>query len=199
MHAYASFRERPLLRPRSYPLAAQGLMVVLGSLLVALTARVEVEIGIGPVPITGQTFGVLLIGATYGSALAVATLAAYLLEGAVGLPVFAGGASGVAYLNGPTGGYLFGFAAAAYIVGMLAERGWTRSIPRTLLAMVIGNVIIYVLGVARLQDFVGWEHVWQFGVRDFLPGDVVKILLAAGVLPGAWWIRDRIGGLSSRA
>ncbi|MDA1061687.1 MAG: biotin transporter BioY [Chloroflexi bacterium] len=173
-------------------------MVVVGSLLVALTARVEVEIGIGPVPITGQTFGVLLIGATYGSTLGIATLTAYLIEGAVGLPVFAGGGSGVATLNGPTGGYLFGFAVTAYLVGKLAERGWTRSIPLTLLAMVIGNLVIYALGVARLQDFVGWEHVWSAGVRNFLPGDIVKILLAAGVLPGAWWIRERIGGLSSR-
>ena len=174
-----------------------GVAVVAGSLLVALSAQVEIELRLSPVPITGQTFAVLLIGAAYGSRLGAATLGAYLLEGGAGMPVFAGGASGIAVLNGTNGGYLFGFVFAAFIVGYLAEHGWGRNPYTTALAMVIGNIVIYALGVTRLQDFVGWNNVWEFGVRDFLPGDAIKVLLAAGVLPGAWWLRERLGALGA--
>ena len=169
--------------PRSWQgLAYAAVAVVAGSLLVALSAQPEIELRLSPVPITGQTFAVLLIGAAYGSRLGAATLGAYLIEGASGMPVFAGGASGMAALNGPTGGYLFGFVFAAFLVGYLAEHGWSRNPTTTALAMVIGNIVIYAMGITRLQDFVGWERVWEFGVRDFLPGDAIKILLAAGVL-----------------
>ena len=179
-------------------LALATAAIIVGSLLVALTAQLEVELRVSPVPITGQTFAVLLVGAAYGSRLGAATLGAYLLEGVAGLPVFAGGGSGWAAIDGPTGGYLLGFVAAAFAVGWLAERGWDRNPLTTALAMVLGNVIIYAVGVTQLQNFVGWENVWRFGVRDFLAGDAVKILLAAGVLPGAWWLRQRLGGLAGR-
>ena len=181
-----------------YPLAAAVVAIVAGTLLLALTAQLEVDLRVGPVPITGQTFGVLLIGAGFGSRLGAATVAAYLAEGAAGMPVFAGGAHGTAVLSGATGGYLFGFVAAAFVIGLLVEHGWGRNVYTTALAMVVGNIVIYALGVARLQDFVGWGSVWKFGVRDFLPGDAIKILLAAGVLPGAWWLRRYLGGLAAR-
>ncbi len=179
-------------------LAYASVAIVAGSLLVALSAQPEIELRFSPVPISGQTFAVLLVGAAYGSRLGAATLGAYLIEGGAGMPVFSGGASGMAVLNGPTGGYLFGFVFAAFVVGYLAEHGWGRNPVTTALAMVIGNIVIYALGVTRLQDFVGWEHIWEFGVRDFLPGDTIKILLAAGVLPGAWWLRERLGALAGR-
>ena len=179
-------------------LALAATAIVAGSLLVALSAQFEVELPVSPVPITGQTFAVLLVGAAYGSRLGAATLGAYLLEGVGGMPVFAGGGSGWAAIDGPTGGYLLGFVAAAFAVGWLAERGWDRNPLTTAVAMVLGNVIIYAAGVTQLQNFVGWENVWRFGVRDFLAGDSVKILLAAGVLPGAWWLLRRLGGLAGR-
>ena len=98
-------------------------------------------------------------------------------------------------MEGPTGGYLLGFVAAAVLVGWLAERGWDRSVFTTAAAMLLGNVIIYLCGVAWLEHFVGVDRVWDLGVRPFLPGDAVKILLAAGVLPGAWWLRSRLASL----
>lgn len=176
-------------------LALASVAVLAGSLLVALSAQIEIELRLSPVPITGQTFAVLLVGAAYGSRLGATTISAYLMEGAAGMPVFAGGSSGIAVLNGPTGGYLFGFVFAAFLVGYLAEHGWARNPHMTALAMLIGNIIIYTAGITRLQDFVGWEQTWEFGVRDFLPGDAIKILLAAGVLPGAWWLRLRLSHL----
>ena len=174
-------------------------LIIAGSLLTAFTAQIEISLPVSPVPITGQTFAVLLIGAAYGSRLGAATLGAYMLEGVAGMPVFAGGTSGWAVIDGPTGGYIVGFVLAAAAVGWLAEHGWSRSVFTVGAAMVIGNVVIYAIGVTQLQHFVGWDNVWRFGVKDFIPGDIVKALLASGVLPGAWWLRERMGGLAGRA
>ena len=147
-------------------LAYAAVAIALGSLLVALSAQIEMELRFSPVPITGQTFAVLLIGASFGSRLGAITMLAYLGEGMAGLPVFAGGSHGLAVMSGPTAGYLYGFVFAAFIVGYLAEYGWDKNPYTTALAMVIGNVVIYALGVLQLQDFVGWGKVWEFGVRD---------------------------------
>ncbi|MPZ98648.1 MAG: biotin transporter BioY [Dehalococcoidia bacterium] len=163
-----------------------------GSLVIALSAQVSIGLPVGPVPLTGQTLGVLLVGAALGSRLGMAAVAVYLAEGIAGLPVFANGAAGWAYFTGPTGGYLLGFVPAAFVVGRLAERGWDRDVPRTVAAMLLGNVVIYVVGAAHLQSFVGWSSTWSSGVEPFLIGDVVKVLVAAGALPGAWWLRRRL-------
>src|SRR5215217_8848673 len=138
-------------RPRSWLFDAA--LVVIFSAFVALTAQVEIPLR--PVPITLQTLGVLFTGAVLGSRRGAVALLLYLAEGAVGLPVFAGGASGVAYMLGPTGGYLVGFVPAAGVVGLLAGRDWDRRLVWTVLAMVVGNIVIYVMGVARLGDFLG--------------------------------------------
>lgn len=161
-------------------------LVTAGSLLVALCAQIRIPLPFTPVPITGQTFGVLLIGAALGATRGALSLALYLLEGAAGLPFFAGGAAGAGHLIGPTGGYLVGFVVAAWITGWLAERGWDRDVRKAIVAMTVGNLVIYLLGVLWLARFVGWEAAFVKGVLPFLPGDALKIGLAAAALPGTW-------------
>ena len=159
-------------------------LVVFGSLLLALSAQFKIPLY--PVPVTGQTLIVLLIGMTYGPRLGGITMAAYLFEGALGLPVFAGGAAGVAVLIGPTGGYLFGFLLASVSMGYLAERGMGRSVFSTIAAMVIGNFVIYLCGVLWLINFIGFGQAIAAGVLPFLYGDALKLVVAAGIMPLAW-------------
>jgi len=173
---------RPAEKQRA--LVYDVLLVLFGTLIVALSARIEVPFY--PVPFTAQTFAVLFIGALYGRVRGGATLLAYLLEGAAGLPVFAGGGAGLPYLLGPTGGYLVGFMVAAFVVGMLAERGWDRRFWTTILAMVIGNLIIYLLGVTYLSTLFGLQAAIAGGLLPFLLGDALKIALAAVLLPLGW-------------
>ena len=168
-------------------LAKSGLLAVVGSLLLYASAKVQVPFY--PVPITMQTFAVLVIGMAYGPRLGGATVAFYLLQGALGLPIFAGTPEkglGLAYLMGPTGGYLLGFLVAAVAVGWLAERGWDRGVVKTLAAMTLGTGIILGLGVLYLTALIGAEKAIQFGLVPFLWGAVFKIGLAAAVLPLAW-------------
>ncbi|MCX2728035.1 biotin transporter BioY [Thermomicrobium sp. 4228-Ro] len=188
-----------LTMPRSWRananarLLTSAALVVAGSVLTALAAHVSIPLPFTPVPITGQTFAVLLVGAALGSRRGAASMALYLAEGLAGLPVFAGGKAGLAVLLGPTGGYLIGFIAAAFVTGWLAERGWDRRPLTTALAMVLGNLVIYLFGVSWLAVFVGISKAPLLGMIPFLPGDLLKILLATAALPGAWWIVQRSG------
>ena len=159
-------------------------LVVFGSLLLAVSAQFKIPLY--PVPVTGQTLVVLLIGMTYGPRLGGITVAAYLFEGAVGLPVFAGGAAGVAVLMGPTAGYLLGFLLAAIAMGYLAERGMGRTVVSTIAAMVIGNCAIYLCGAVWLTNFIGFGQAIVAGVLPFLYGDALKLVVAAGLMPWAW-------------
>jgi biotin transport system substrate-specific component len=165
-------------------------LLVLFSAFIALTAQVEIPLW--PVPLTLQTLGVLFTGAVLGSRRGALALLLYLTEGALGLPVFAGGASGVGYMLGPTGGYLVGFVVAAGVVGWLAQRGWDRRLVWAAVAMVIGNVIIYVCGVAWLAVFLGdlWGALVK-GMLLFVVGDLIKIAVAALTLPGGWKLARR--------
>lgn len=165
-------------------LRRDAILILAGSLLLALTAQVAIPMW--PVPITGQTFGVLLVGALLGSRRGALSVLTYLAEGFIGLPVFAGGAAGIARLLGPTGGYLLGFVVAAFVVGWLSERGWDRRALTTAAAMVVGNFVIYSFGASWLTSFVGWERALAVGVVPFLIGDAVKIGLAALALPFGW-------------
>lgn len=167
-------------------LLRDALLVVVSSMLVALSAQIRIDLPFTPVPITGQTFGVLLAGAVLGASRGALSLALYLAEGAMGLPVFAGGAAGVHYLVGPTGGYLVGFVLAAGAVGWLAERGWDRRLGTAILAMLVGNMIIYLVGLPWLARFVGSQAAVVKGLLPFIPGDILKLLLAASALPSAW-------------
>lgn len=160
-----------------------ALLAVAGSLLIAVCAHIKVPMW--PVPVTMQTFAILLIGFVYGSRLGTATVALYLAEGAMGLPVFTGG-GGVAHFVGPTGGYLAGFLPAVALTGWLAETNWSRSIPLTLLGMILGSAVITLFGFVWLAALLGAEKAFLAGVAPFLVGDAVKAALAAVLLPMAW-------------
>ncbi|MGH8004488.1 MAG: biotin transporter BioY [Limisphaerales bacterium] len=161
-------------------------LVLGGSFLIALSAQIAIPLPFSPVPITGQTFAVLVVAMLLGRWRGSAAVFAYLAEGILGLPVFAGGVAGAAKILGPTGGYLVSFLPAAYLVGYLAEKGWDRKISTTFLAMILGNVIIFGFGALWLARFVGLDKAFSLGVLPFLAGDVVKIGLATIALPGAW-------------
>ncbi len=170
--------------------ARNVLLALVGTL--ALTVSAKTQIPFWPVPMTMQTFVVLVIGMAYGTRLGVATVALYLLEGALGLPVFAGTPEkgvGLAYMMGPTGGYLLGFVAAAWLSGSLAERGFDRSPFKTLVAMSLGHALIFVFGVAWLAQLIGFEKAFMVGVVPFWAATIVKTLLGVVTLPVAWkWI-----------
>ncbi|HEY3530998.1 MAG TPA: biotin transporter BioY [Nocardioides sp.] len=187
-----------LVRPsnRVAALVADAVLVAAGVALIALSAQVSINLPHTPVPITGQTFGALLVGGAYGARRGFVTFATYLVVGGLGYGVFAGHSSGwdVLRFSSATGGYLVGMLVAAGLVGWLADRGWDRKPWRSLPTMVLGNVVIYAFGATWLAHAlgVGAQDAWDLGVKDFLVGDALKILLAAGLLPGAWWVVDKI-------
>ena len=163
-------------------------LVIGGALLLTLSAKLKIPLG--AVPITMQTFVVLVLGMVYGRRMAAATLVLYLVAGAGGLPVFAGTPEkgiGIAYMFGPTGGYLLGFALATIVCGWLAEHGWDRTMLRTAGAMLIGNAVIYLPGLLWLGFIVGWDKpILAWGLTPFLLGDLLKLALAALVMPACW-------------
>lgn len=179
------WRDRTLLR--------NVVLIIAGSLLLTLSAKIKVPFY--PVPMTMQTLAVMLIGFTFGWRMAGATVLFYLAQGALGLPVFAGTPEkgiGMAYMVGPTGGYLLGFVLAAVLCGWLAERGWDRNPWRLVVAMILANGVIYALGVAWLGSVVGWDKpVLAWGMIPFLYGDLLKIVLGAGLLTAGWKLLDR--------
>lgn len=167
-------------------------LVIAFSLLTALAAQVAIPLPGTVVPITGQTFAVLLTGALLGSRLGALAMFAYLIEGASGLPFFAAGGSGIGWLLGPTGGYLLSYPVAAFVVGLLSERGWDRRVLTAAAAMAIGSVVILLGGWAWLARFMAPAAAFNAGVAPFLIGDVVKIALAAAVLPTGWAVLRKI-------
>lgn len=169
------------LNPHSRSLLWQVGAVILGTLFLAVSSHVEVPMV--PVPVTMQTFAVALVGALYGWRLGGITIMAWLIEGAAGLPVLAGGASGILHFVGPTGGYLFAFPIAAMAMGWLAEKGWTGNrVGLAFLGMLISNALCLVIGAAWLAVLIGVEQAIMAGVVPFLIGAVLKSALAAMVL-----------------
>ncbi len=166
-------------------------LVIVFSLLTAACAQFAIHIG--PIPITGQTFAVLLTGALLGSRLGAAAIIAYLIEGAVGLPFFAGGTGGLMRFMGPTGGYLVAFPAAAFITGAFAEQGWDKKYPTALAAMAIGSTVVFLGGWAWYSIVTNTPPIMAFklAVLPFLPGDVIKVSVAAAVLPTGWALLKR--------
>lgn len=166
--------------------------LVLGfSLLMALSAQIVIPIG--PVPITGQTFVVLLTGALLGSRLGAITMIVYLIEGASGLPFFYGGSGGLAHLFGQTGGYLVAFPAAAFITGAFAEHDWDWRFPTAVAAMAIGSIVIMLSGWTwySIVTNTSMAVVFKISVLPLIPGDIIKILLAAAALPAGWALLQR--------
>jgi biotin transport system substrate-specific component len=166
-------------------------LVIGFSLLTALSAQIVIPIG--PVPITGQTFAVLLTGALLGSRLGAITMIVYLLEGAIGLPFFSGAHGGLLHLMGPTGGYLVAFPAGAFITGAFAEHGWDRKFLTAAAAMAIGSIVIMISGWLWFSLVMKTSPaITLFAtVLKFIPGDIIKICLAAAVLPSGWKLLKR--------
>jgi biotin transport system substrate-specific component len=136
-----------------------------------------------PVPFTGQTLGILLSAGVLGRKKGMLAVLSYILLGTIGMPFFAGGDFGLARLAGPTGGYLIGFVAAAFVVGMMKDKGLACSFKTAVLVMAAGNVVIYIFGIIWLSNFTGWENVLSAGVYPFIPGDMIKLSVAAGLIP----------------
>lgn len=170
------------------PTARNIALIAIGTLLLTFSAKIQIPFY--PVPMTMQTFIVLAFAMGCGWKLGGLTVMSYLMLGAMGLPVFAGTPEkgiGIAYMLGPTGGYLLGFVLAAACAGYLAERGWDRKLSTTFLAMLVGNVIIYVPGLLWLGSVAGWDKpILAWGLTPFLLGDLLKVVLAMVALPTAW-------------
>lgn len=167
-------------------------LTLLGSLALAASAKLQVPFY--PVPMTMQSLVVLLLGMAFGWRLGAATVLLYLLEGAFGLPVFAGTPEkgiGIAYMMGPTGGYLIGFVAAAALTGWLAERGWDRSLWRSAVALSLGHAVLFLSGLAWLAVYVGWPRAVEFGLMPFLAGTVVKTALGVALVRAGWAMLGR--------
>ena len=179
--------------PRS-GLLADVLLVLGGSVFVALAAQVSFDLPFTPVPITGQTFAVVLVGAALGALLGLASLGLYLFVGALGAPVYAEGSHGWGVLTGPTGGYIVGFVLAAALIGALAQQRWDRRFASAVTAMLSGNVLIYLVGLPWLavDQGLGFEDTLEAGLYPFVVGDLLKLYLAAALLPGAWRLVERM-------
>jgi biotin transport system substrate-specific component len=175
---------------------AEVVLVVLGAALVALAAQVVIPLPFTPVPITGQTFAVVLVGGALGAVRGALSLSLYLVVGMVGVPVYSDGGSGWDVVSGATGGYLVGFLLAAALTGLLAERRWDRRLSSSIAAMLTGNVVIYLVGVpwlARTAD-LALEEALEQGLYPFVVGDLLKLYLAGALLPMAWKLVERTRG-----
>ncbi len=174
-------------------LLGDAVRVIAFSFLITLFARISIHFGDNPVPITGQTLAVLLTGAVLGARLGLLATLAYMCQGMAGMHVFAGGAFGLVWQLS-SGGYIIGFAAAAFLVGFVVERGWNKGAP-LLVAMLLGNVMLYIPGLLQLGFFVPWEKVLPWGLYPFIPGDLAKLYVASLLVPAGYWalMRYRLG------
>ena len=174
-------------------LLGDAVRIIAFSFLITIFARISILFGDNPVPITGQTLAVLLTGAALGARLGLLATLGYMCQGMAGMNVFAGGASGLVWQLS-SGGYIIGFVAAAFLVGFMVERGWGRGAP-LLVAMLLGNVLLYVPGLLQLGFFVPWEKVLAWGLYPFIPGDLAKLYVASLLVPAAYWVlmRYRLG------
>ena len=164
------------------------LFIIFGTLLLAVSSKIQVPFW--PVPMTMQTFIVFIIAMAYGWKLSLLTLIAYLIEGAMGMPVFAKG-GGFLYLMGPTAGYLYGMTIAAGIMGYFADLGYGKSIIKCIVPLLIGTIIIFVLGVGYLSSIIGLEKALVAGLLPFIPSELFKIALALFIIPSIWKYIDK--------
>jgi biotin transport system substrate-specific component len=173
--------------------ARDVVLVVTGALFIYLTSLIVIHIPGNPIPITGQTFGVLLVGGALGLRRGFAAVGLYVLLGVIGLPFFAESKGGIAVIWGASGGYLVGFVVAGAVVGRLAELGWDRRIGGALGAMLVGSVVIYAIALPWLKVVTGmtWQATVETGLLPFVVGDTFKAILAAVLFPVAWWVVGR--------
>jgi biotin transport system substrate-specific component len=176
---------------------ADVLLVALGAALIAASAQVSIPLPFTPVPVTGQTFAVLLVGASLGTVRGGSSALLYVLVGIAGAPVYADGAHGWNVITGASGGYLVGFVLAAALTGRLAEQRWDRRFSSAIGAMLTTNLVIYLIGLPWLAIVLdtGLEKTLEYGLYPFIPGDTLKLYLAAALLPAAW----RLVGRSERS
>jgi biotin transport system substrate-specific component len=185
------------LRVAAFPranLITDMLLVLAGTGLVAAAAQISVKLPFTPVPVTGQTFAVVLVGASLGSLRGAASLMLYLWLGVAGAPIYAHHDSGWNVITSASGGYIVGFVLAAAVTGLLAERGWDRRFSSSVGAMLTGNVIIYLVGLPWLAVVLNTnlEKTLEYGLYPFVPGDIFKLYVAAGILPTAWRLVARV-------
>jgi biotin transport system substrate-specific component len=201
MSSVTSSRPRSLmsasLRNHSARWVLELAAVAAGALLVAVLARVSFSVG--PVPISGQTLGVLLIGCAYGSKRGAATMASYMAVGLLGVPVFAGGVGGPLYVLAPSFGFVLGFIPCAWVAGYFADRGWDRHVGRGLLSNGLASIVPFVIGVPYMVLVLSlsgtvpsFAQAMEWGLLPFIPGGIVKAAIAALALPAAWRIRDAL-------
>jgi biotin transport system substrate-specific component len=186
----------PTLSAAAVPIhgaAVDLVLVLLGTGLIALSAQVTVALPFTPVPLTGQTFGVVLVGSSLGALRGTTSSLLYVLIGCLGAPVFASGAHGFGVLSGATGGYLVALPVAAAVVGFLAERRWDTRFSSAIGSMLTGNVIIYLIGLPWLAAVLNTnlERTLELGLYPFVPGDLLKLYLAAALLPATWRLVER--------
>lgn len=203
MHAarYGTIIDRvvPTGRTRSSTLVRDIILVLSGTALVSLLAQISIPWH--PVPFTGQTLAVLLVGGMLGAMRGALALVAYFLIGALGAPIFSDQSGGWDIISGATGGYIIGFILAAGIVGWLCERGADRRVVPMIGALLLGNVLIYAIGVPWLANWspagdgieFGWSQAYEFGVQPFILGDLLKLAIVAAVLPAGWALLQRTG------
>jgi biotin transport system substrate-specific component len=185
-----------LVRPsnRIAALAADAVLVALGVALIGASAQFSIHLPHTPVPITGQTFAVVLVGASLGSLRGTASAMLYLWLGVAGAPIYAHHDSGWDVITSASGGYIVGFVLAATASGLLAERGWDRRFSSAIGAMLTGNVIIYLVGLPWLAVVLNTnlEKTLEYGLYPFVPGDLFKLYLAAALLPAAWRLVEHV-------
>jgi len=169
-------------------------LVMGGSLILALSAQLSFRLPLNPVPFTAQTLAVTVLGALLGSRRGLACVLLYLMEGACGLPVFASGGAGIGYMMGPTGGYLLGFAAGAWLTGWLAERGWDKHTGWAIAAMAVGHAVILICGTVWLSAILGLGNAIQMGLYPFLPSTVLKLCIGGVMLPAGWKLLKHLKG-----
>ena len=167
----------------------QVLLTGFGVLVLALLAQVAIPLPFSPVPITGQTFGILCLGLLYGRKLGMATILSYITLGSLGMPLFAKGGSGILFFS-PSGGYLIGYAFFVLICGYFAEKGWTKSPVKLLVAMLLGETAMYLCGLAQLSFFIPADTVLSAGLYPFIIGDLIKMVMVATLLPSAWKLKS---------
>jgi len=174
-------------------IARRSVTITAGAALIALFAQISIPLSFTPVPITGQTFAVLLVGTALGATDGTASAGVYVLAGALGAPVYANHAHGWDVIRSPSGGYLLGFIIAATVTGSLAQQGWDRKLSTSIGAMLSGNVVIYLIGIPWLAQQLGISisKALELGLYPFVAGDILKTYLAAGALPAAWRLAQR--------
>ncbi len=168
--------------------ASQISMILTGTVFLAVMAQISFPIPGSPVPFTGQTLGVLLLGTAYGAGLGASTIAFYLLMGMAGAPIFSSGTSGIERIVGPTGGYLVGMFISSLVLGALAGRKWDQRIKTVIPTMIIGNSVIFAIGLLWLHQYTGQSWLWTFekGFTPFIFGEIIKIAIASTALPAVW-------------